>query len=98
MNPDFADEWQHKHPDAALYQSDIRAIQPAEYPEFDLLIGGIPCTSHSNLGRAKKGLSGQPELGDTGDLFLPVLTLISERMPAAIVLENVPNFTPAGLL
>ena len=61
-------------------------------PEFAVLIGGIPCTSHSNLGRAKKSLAGQPELGDTGDLFLPVLTLISERMPVAVVLENVPAF------
>ena len=32
------------------------------------------------------------ELGDTGDLFLPVVTLISERLPAAVVLENVPPF------
>ena len=57
-----------------------------------MLIGGIPCTSHSNLGRAKKGLAGKPELGDTGDLFLPVVTLVSERMPAAVVFENVPSF------
>ena len=92
MNPDFADEWQHKHPEAAVYQSDIRVIQPSEYPEFDLLIGGIPCTSHSNLGRAKKSLAGRPELGDSGDLFLPVVSLIADRMPAAVVLENVPGF------
>ena len=52
----------------------------------------IPCTSHSNLGRAKKSLAGKPELGDTGDLFLPVVTLVSERMPAAVVFENVPSF------
>ena len=92
MNPDFADEWQSKHPDAVVYQSDIRAIQPAEYPDFDLLIGGIPCTSHSNLGRAKKALAEKPELGDTGDLFLPVVSLIADRMPAAVVLEIVPGF------
>ena len=55
-------------------------------------MGGIPCTSHSNLGRAKKGLAGKPELGDTGDLFLSVVSLINERMPAAVVFENVPAF------
>jgi DNA (cytosine-5)-methyltransferase 1 len=92
IEPAFADEWQGQHPDALLVQSDIRLLQVKDLPEFDILIGGIPCTSHSNLGRAKKGLGGRPELGDTGDLFLPVVTFISERMPAAVVLENVPLF------
>ena len=55
----------------------IRSLHVPELPEFDVLIGGIPCTSHSNLGRAKKGLAGKPELGDTGDLFLPALTPVS---------------------
>jgi DNA (cytosine-5)-methyltransferase 1 len=92
IEPDFADEWQGKHPESLLVQADIRSLHTTELPEFDVLIGGIPCTSHSNLGRAKKSLAGKPESGDTGDLFLPVLTLISERMPAAVVLENVPAF------
>jgi site-specific DNA-cytosine methylase len=92
VNPDFADEWQAQHPDATLVQSDIRALHTSELPEFDVLIGGISCTCHSNLGRAKKRLAGQPELGETGDLFLPVVTLVSERMPAAVVFENVPAF------
>jgi DNA (cytosine-5)-methyltransferase 1 len=92
IEPDFADEWQAQHPDATLVQADMRALHTSELPEFDVLIGGIPCTCHSNLGRAKKRLAGQPELGDTGDLFLPVVTLVSERMPAAVVFENVPAF------
>lgn len=90
--PEYADVWQATHPDALLVQADIRVVEAASLPEFDILGGGIPCTSHSNLGRAKKGLAGRPELGDTGDLFLPVLALIRDRMPAAVVLENVPQF------
>ena len=92
IEPDFADEWQARHREATLVQADIRALHSSELPEFDVLIGGIPCTSHSNLGRAKKSLAGKPELGDTGDLFLPVVALISERMPAAVLFENVPSF------
>ena len=92
IEPDFADEWQAQHPEATLVQSDIRSLHTSELPEFDVLIGGIPCTCHSNLGRAKKSLAGKPELGDTGDLFLPVVTLVSERLPAAVVFENVPAF------
>jgi site-specific DNA-cytosine methylase len=92
LEPDYADEWQGKHPGALLVQADLRAVLPAELPAFDVLVGGVPCTSHSHLGRAKKSLAGQPELGDSGDLFLPVLALIHQRMPAAVVLENVPAF------
>jgi len=92
IEPDYADEWQAQHPEATLVQADLRALHTSELPEFDVLIGGIPCTCHSNLGRAKQRLPGKPELGDTGDLFLPVVTLVSERMPAAVVFENVPPF------
>jgi DNA (cytosine-5)-methyltransferase 1 len=92
IEPSFADEWQAAHPNAALVQADIRAVESSDLPEFDILIGGIPCTSHSNLGRAKKGLAGKPELGDTGDLFIPVLSLVRDRMPVAVVFENVPSF------
>jgi DNA (cytosine-5)-methyltransferase 1 len=92
IEPSFADEWQAANPHALLVQSDIRAVHHSELPDFDVLIGGIPCTCHSNFGRAKKKLAGKPELGDSGDLFLPALTLVSERMPAAVVFENVPAF------
>jgi DNA (cytosine-5)-methyltransferase 1 len=92
VEPRFADVWQAAHPGAVLVQADIRAVAPCDLPPFDILIGGIPCTSHSNLGRAKKGLAGKPELGDTGDLFIPVLSIVRDRMPAAIVFENVPSF------
>ena len=92
IEPAFADEWQTKHPGALLIQSDIRSLHTSEIPACEIVIGGIPCTSHSNLGRAKKGLAGKPELGDSGDLFLPVLALVSERMPAALVFDIVPSF------
>ncbi len=90
--PDYADEWQARHPGAWLIQSDFRSLQPTDIPEFDVLIGGIPCTSHSLMGRAKRGLAERPELGEAGDLFLPVLNLIAARMPAAVLFENVPAF------
>lgn len=92
IDPVFADEFAAKHPNADQIVGDFRRMMPAELPEFDVLIAGIPCTSHSNQGRAKKGLAGRPELGDTGDLYVPVLSLIAARMPAACVFENVPLF------
>lgn len=92
IDPTFADEWQAKNSEAQLIQADIRALHDYELPQFDILIGGIPCTCHSNLGRAKKQLAGKPELGDSGDLFLAVLSILGQRMPAAVLLENVPAF------
>lgn len=92
IEPDYADVWQKKNPNATLIQSDIRLTHPSELPFFDVMLCGIPCTSHSNLGRAKKGLANKPELGDTGDLFMPVANIIACRMPLACVFENVPSF------
>jgi DNA (cytosine-5)-methyltransferase 1 len=92
VDPLFADEWQAQNPAATIIQADVRRLHSSELPEFDVLVGGIPCTCHSNLGRAKKGLARKPESGEVGDLFIPVLGLISERMPAAALFENVPSF------
>lgn len=92
INPSFADEWQSSNPAATIIQADFRCLHDSELPEFDILVGGIPCTCHSNLGRAKKGLAQRPEAGEEGDLFLPVIGLVAQRMPAAVLLENVPAF------
>ena len=92
IDPLFADEWQAANAGSTIIQSDIRRLHCSELPEFDVIVGGIPCTCHSNLGRAKKGLAQKPELGEAGDLFLSVLGIINERMPAAALFENVPNF------
>ena len=92
IEPDFADCWEFKHPDALLVQGDIRLVNPYELPAYDVLVAGIPCTDHSLMGRAKKSLAGCPETGGTGDLFIHVLSHIHHRMPLACVFENVPSF------
>jgi DNA (cytosine-5)-methyltransferase 1 len=88
----YADIWEAKHPDAELFTGDMRLIHPAELPKFDILAAGIPCTSHSTLGRAKNKLAGKPETGETGDLFAWVLNIVAHRCPTACVFENVPSF------
>src|SRR6185503_16509964 len=84
--------WQQGHPDAVLYQADIRRIHATELPRYDVLVASIPCTSHSTLGRAKKSLAGKPELGDTGDLYLSVAEIVAHHLPLACIFENVPAF------
>lgn len=92
INPNYADVWSASHPDAELILADVRGVHPSELPAFDVLAAGIPCTCHSLLGRTKNRLSQSPELGDEGDLFIPVLGIVASRMPAVCVFENVPNF------
>ncbi|MGD0815723.1 MAG: DNA cytosine methyltransferase [Verrucomicrobiota bacterium] len=92
VEPKFADVWQQGHPDAVLYQADVRRIHATELPLHEVLVASIPCTSHSNLGRAKKSLAGKPETGDTGDLYLSVAEIVAHHLPPACVFENVPAF------
>ncbi len=92
VEPKFADVWEKAHPQAALYQADLRLVHSNEIPKHDILIAAIPCTSHSTLGRAKKSLANRPELGDTGDLYLSIAHIIAYHLPVACVFENVPAF------
>lgn len=88
----FADSYSVKYPGTPVMHMDIRDFDPADAPNGALFVIGLPCTDHSNAGRAKKGLAGKPELGESGDLFVPVLAAIRAQMPVAILLEQVPAF------
>lgn len=92
IDPSYADEFSRKHHDANIIIGDFRRMLPQELPEFDGIFAGIPCSEHSNQGRAKKKLAGIPELGELGDLYVHVLALMAARMPAFGVFENVPLF------
>jgi hypothetical protein len=54
LGPNFADEWQARHPDAMLTQLAARLLYLPDLLPFDLLVAGVPCTSHSNLGRGEE--------------------------------------------
>lgn len=92
IDPKYASLYQETHPETEVLRADIRKLTPSDIPESDIIVAGIPCTCHSNLGRTKKKLAGKPEIGEEGDLFLPVMNAISAKMPKAVVLENVANY------
>lgn len=65
---------------------DIHDVKICEIPEFDIMVGGFPCTSFSVAGY-RKGF----EDDRTGDLFFEMERIFKERKPRVIFLENVKN-------
>lgn len=68
-----------------VIESDIRAINGADFRGVDLLAGGVPCPPFTIAGK---------QLGaeDERDLFPEALHLIEQVRPKAVMLENVPGF------
>ena len=65
---------------------DIHDVKVEEIPEFDIMVGGFPCTSFSVAGY-RKGF----EDDRTGDLFFEMERIFKVRKPRVIFLENVKN-------
>ena len=65
---------------------DIHDVKLNEIPEFDIMVGGFPCTSFSVAGY-RKGFDDER----TGDLFFEMERIFKERKPRVIFLENVKN-------
>lgn len=65
---------------------DIHEVKLNEIPEFDIMVGGFPCTSFSVAGY-RKGF----EDDRTGDLFFEMERIFKVRKPRVIFLENVKN-------
>ena len=65
---------------------DIHDVKINEIPDFDIMVGGFPCTSFSVAGY-RKGF----EDDRTGDLFFEMERIFKERKPRLIFLENVKN-------
>ena len=63
---------------------DIKKIDAADIPDFDILFGGFPCQAFSICG-LQKGF----EDNTRGTLFFDIARIIKEKQPQAFVLENV---------
>lgn len=62
---------------------DVRNISLTEYIDIDLLTGGIPCQSFSNVGKGK-GFE-----DERGSIFFDFVKRINEAKPKVFLLENV---------
>lgn len=66
---------------------DIKQIDADAIPKFDLLCGGFPCQSFSQIGQ-KGGLD-----DDRGALIYDVVRILEAKAPKAFILENVKGLT-----
>ena len=66
-------------------EKDIRSVDVAPLPQFDVLLAGFPCQPFSLIGK-RDGLS-----DPRGQLFNEVVRFLDSRSPRAFVLENVKN-------
>ncbi len=65
---------------------DIHLVSVNDIPDFDIMIGGFPCTSFSVAGY-RKGFDDDR----TGDLFFEMERIFKKKKPRVIFLENVKN-------
>ncbi len=73
---------------------DIRSIDYSTIPDHDILCAGFPCQPFSIAGVSKKNSLGKSHGFDDvtqGTLFFYLATMIEEKRPPVIFLENVKN-------
>jgi DNA (cytosine-5)-methyltransferase 1 len=73
---------------------DIRAVDLASMPSYDLLLAGFPCQPFSIAGVSKKNSLGRPHgfhCDTQGTLFFNVAQMLERHKPKAFLLENVKN-------
>ena len=75
--------------DNALFEGDIRTVNPESIPDHDLIVGGFPCQSFSIAGK-RGGLS------DTrGTLFAEICRIARAKRTSYLFLENVKGLLSA---
>lgn len=74
--------------------ADIRDVDPADIPPYDVLAAGFPCQPFSIAGVSKKLSLGRAHGFDdatSGNLFFEIVRLAEATQPPVLFLENVKN-------
>lgn len=79
--------YRHNFPHVPLVEGDIREIDKASIPDFDILAAGFPCQPFSVCGK-QKGFS-----DPRGNVFFEIGKTIDAKRPSIVFLENVANLT-----
>ena len=79
--------YRHNSPDIPLVEGDIRDIDKASIPAFDVLVAGFPCQPFSVCGK-QNGFS-----DPRGNVFFEIGKIVDAKHPSVVFLENVANLT-----
>lgn len=82
---DAARTYRHNFGNAHLVEKDIRKVDVATIPDFDVLAAGFPCQPFSILGK-QRGFE-----DSRGMLFYEIERVVKAKRPQVIFLENVAN-------
>jgi DNA (cytosine-5)-methyltransferase 1 len=91
------DQWSRKTYQAWFGEEpfgDIRALDASDVPEHDILAAGFPCQPFSIAGVSKKNSLGREHgfrCESQGNLFFSLASIVEERRPRVVFLENVKN-------
>jgi len=66
---------------------DIREVEPTDFPNVDIIMGGFPCQAFSIAGY-RQGFNDEK---GRGNLFFELIRLIHEKKPRVVFFENVKN-------
>jgi DNA (cytosine-5)-methyltransferase 1 len=86
--PKYCDTLRLNRPQWNVLQQDIRDFEPADFPEVDLIAGGVPCPPFSIAGKQLGG-------DDERDMFPTALNIIAKIRPRGVMLENVQGLASA---
>ena len=82
---DAARTYRHNFGNEHLLEKDIRKVDVATIPDFDVLVAGFPCQPFSILGK-QRGFE-----DSRGMLFYEIERVVKAKRPQVIFLENVAN-------
>jgi DNA (cytosine-5)-methyltransferase 1 len=82
---DAARTYRHNFGNEHLVEKDIRKVDVATIPDFDVLVAGFPCQPFSILGK-QRGFE-----DSRGMLFYEIERVVKAKRPQVIFLENVAN-------
>ena len=80
-----AETYRHNFGNEHLVECDIKKVNPAKIPDFDVLVAGFPCQPFSVMGR-QEGFN-----DPRGNLFFEIVRIAELKKPSIIFLENVSN-------
>lgn len=79
------ENYRANHPSTSFHEGDIRKVEAASLPEFDMFAGGFPCQPYSLAGK-RNGLA-----DIRGTLFFDIVRILEAKRPPVLFLENVKN-------